>query len=328
MTIFGLFVDLTYQLEYAPKIAEFHGQQEAKLESYLHERSFLSTHPLFAAQSSEGSNFNDYAANFVMKNPAQTLVKMDDRKKVLSAGKKWLEKRHYIVTNEAINSLFGEMDKYSYWKLTESIANENLLSPIDLVVAGQIYLQNIYQDNPQEIASALAKTRKLSALLLSTDSLNFKLAGLSLLEKEHQLINEMNAKKNAEFIAWEPVPLTDLKRYRVFLESTNFYLNFITSPDILTKVFLDKTPPPGLCAVYNQKQLVLDWAESYLQSNFPFEPNFSSNIATIDKIKNQMAQNCTGPFAKYNGERTLASRLPYLRRIRGIDFLLQPGHPL
>lgn len=328
MTLLGLFVDLTYQLKYAPKIAQMREEQQAKLEHYLQEKAFLASHPVFSPPSRESGNFDEYVALVVSKNKGGAFVNSQDRKKVLSAGKKWLHKRHLTPTNERLGDLFEQLDQYHFWKLTEPIANESLIAPIELVVAGQVFLANQFHTTPRDVSLSLAQTRKLSTLLLSTDRLNFKLAGLSLLEKEHHVINELNNGKKAEFVSWELIPLSELKRFRVFLEQTGFYLNFITPPEILNTVFLEKSLPPGFCAVFHKKQILLDDAEVYLKNNFPLEPSFAPNIASIDEIEDQAEKHCLGIVKKEREPQPIASRLPYIRRIRGIDFLLNSGYIL
>ena len=61
LTLLGVLVDLTYSLQYQPKIEKLHSDQGSEMEILLQEQNFFHDHPVFNAQLTSGPNLFDYS---------------------------------------------------------------------------------------------------------------------------------------------------------------------------------------------------------------------------------------------------------------------------
>lgn len=320
MTLMGLVVDLTYQLQYKPKLSRFQDIQSNKLESYLAEKSFFDKHPVFHQNPKNQRDFNNIFLPLMER--YSSLVDIEAKKKALAYGDKWLEKRHLVDPNEQLDHIFSQVHNFQHWNLTADIVEKYQLSPSDFMVINQIYLSNAFYYSPKEVLVSLEQSRNLAKVLLSTEILNFKLAGLSLIEKEHQFINWLIQRKVTGFESWKLVPPETITRFRRFLNQTSEFLNYLTPKDVLDKAFLTASLPTGVCAILNDKQVVLQWAEPFLNQNFPFEPSFQSSLKVIDQVVDKTRQHCHTKIGNASTKTPFVVNMPYYRRLYALRVLL------
>lgn len=321
MTLLGIAVDLSYQVQMAPKVLGFQDQQINELTHYMEAKDHFSSHPVFTPPSEKGQNFAELYRNIIEEAPEHKLVSRQQKETVLAFSQSWLDKKHKINFTDQIDLLFKEIEKYSYWQPTETVDNS---VASDLIVAGQIFLAHTFHYQPQALREALGKVRYFARVLLTTEDLSFKRAGLSLLEKENQFLDLLREQWYKAQLIWTPVPLDEINKYRKFLSATSMKLSYLTPPEVLKTVFQRGQEPPGFCAVLREKKTFLEWSRVFLSARFPFEPDFNSNISALDQIQSHGREVChfeVSPKPKHNSV-PLAAYIPYYRRLYGIRVLL------
>jgi hypothetical protein len=327
LTIIGLIVDINYQVRFVPQIEKVQKLQSDHIENYLNDKTYFSQHLFFNFKVLQKNDFSTFFKNKLIHDD-QSIIPFETKKTVLSLGPQWLDKRHLIKPNEKLDQLFSQVHNFDYWTLKPSdLINKNI-SATDFIVISQIYLANSIHLSPHDILLSLEQTRHLSRLLLSTQILNFKLAGLSILEKENNLIQYMNSRKFRGYESWNLIPPVEIKKYREFLGLSDFYLSFLTHKSILEKVFLNDSLPIGSCALLQNKNQFLSENEAYLKPHFIFEPSFDDSIKTIKKIKDRIQATCKMKLEPIALKEDMTRHIPYLRRIVGVRHLLQESKNL
>ena len=322
MTILGLLVDLTYQTQIAPKVQSFQQEQIQRLPEYIEDKRFFSKHKVFSPPSRNGKNFADLYGKIIAESPSQRLVDFEQKKTVLALSDSWLDKKHKITFTDEIDQLYNEVEEYSYFKIPEDLDNT---VASDLIVSGQVFLAHTFHYQPEALREALSKVRHFARVLLTSEDLNFKRAGLSLLEKELQFMELLKEEWYKAQLIWTPVPPNEIRGFRKFLAHSSQSLSFLTPPEVLTKAFLGENPPPGFCAVMKEKRFFLRWSRVFLNSRFPFEPDFAPNIKAIGEIQKMGLDRCHSINSndKMPKGAPLAAYVPYYRRLYGIKILLK-----
>lgn len=328
MTLLGLIVDISYQVKYTPQLERIQQRQKNQLATYLVEKRYFSEHPLFKQQTNPVRDFSSLFSQALNKEAKQELVSFQLKKEVLSSGDKWLEKRNLKSSSAKIDKIFSQVHNFDHWILTKKTLKETTVTATDFIVMTQIYLSNALYHSPDDIIISLEQTRNLSKVLLSTQILNFKLAGLSLLEKEKDLINFMIRRKISGAENWTTISQQEIKRFRNFLDSTNSFLNLITPETVLNDVFLKDDLPVGSCALYNQKKDFLAHIQVFLTPLFPFEPSFQDNIRVFDKIKATSLTSCQATPLRPLPKASYIQHIPYYRRIFAVKALLEKSETL
>ena len=323
MTLLGLMVDFSYHLSYQPRIEEWQNQQKDQLSSYLAKEKSYQKHPLFRPRPHQKKDFSQLLSDLRKGDKQQELVPAKTKKDILSLGDQWIEQKHKIKHLPTVLQLFQNIEEYDYWSPEQEDSSDNT---INLIVASQIFLASTFYNEPELIREALKKTRHLSQILLQTQGLNFKRAGLSLLEKEHSLMEFLNSRFLKSRTLWTPVPLSDLRDYRKHLEQTTGYLSLLTKASILEKIFLNSETPIGFCSAYIEKQELIEWGEPYLEKQFLFEPDFSDKIKTLSRIKQKAQTHCQLVKSKSRQPKQWIQHIPYYRRIFAIKMLLKAEH--
>jgi hypothetical protein len=324
MTLLGVILDLTFQLHYSPMIESRQQKLTESTDSYLKDKVFFESHPLFSRNQGTGTDFADYLRSRVSSDKKHILVNHDLQKTTLSLGKKWLEKRHLIKPSSMIEEIFNRVQTFSRWSVRKTLTLNPQMDPAEFIVASQVYIANSYYTNPNLLVDTLAKVRHMASLLLSSENLNFKLAGLSLLEKEKELLDFMVYKKMPLNGSWEIIPKSQLNRYRKFLYKTYDYLSFLTNPRTLSQLFIKNSLPPGFCSIYHERWPFNQWIRSFLEPQFPFEPSFTDHFQVFAKIKKKAIKNCHSvkELLTTNTSIGMKARIPYYRRIFALKILL------
>ncbi len=322
MTIVGLLMDLTYQIQLAPQVKELQDRQQKNLSHYLELRSKVSTHPVFNPKLEQGEDFQNLWEELTKNKKQGQLLSLNEKKLIMAMGRNWLEQKHKIELPPSTVLLFKNIDTYTHWHPTKTL---NTWDASDLIVSGQLYLAHTFHFEPLNIKESLRRVRHLSLILLSMDYLNFKRAGLSLLEKELTLFQALNEKVLDSEMLWAPISLAELRYYRLYLKNTLDMLSFLSSPTLLNQIYLEDITPIGFCSIIREKFKSLQWSEYYLTKQFPFEPNFKKTAETINKIKNKGISSCSvDPTSNMIVKNDWVSHIPYYRRLYAIKTLLAP----
>lgn len=327
LTLLGLIVDISYQVQYVPQLETLQKKQLEQMPSYREDHEFFLKHPVFAIHKPKKTDFNTFFTQ-IMTQSRGSLVAPSKKTKILALGSEWVEKRNLIEPNPISDQLFAQVHNYDHWNLDPREVEVWGLSATDLIVSGQIYLSNALHFSGEDILLSLEQSRHLSRILLSTEILNFKLAGLSLLEKEQQILDFMNRRQLATRPSWQAVPLHEIKRYRKHLTATASYLTPLTPSKILQEIFLGKEPPVGLCAVYMNKKELLTFSRGFLEPWFPMEPNFSDRLATISTIRERVEEECNPSPPDVKVEFPIIRNLPFYRRMFAMNILLKKSELL
>lgn len=322
MTLLGLILDLTYQLHYKPLVSDWQSKISQISDGFQIEKDHFDKHPFFSKQPKEGTDFADYLRERITEEKAYVLVNRETQKSVLSLGVRWLEKRHLIKPSELIEEVFQKVQAYSKWSVYKTLRLNSKLESTEFIVSGQILAANAVHSSPENLIDTLVKIRHMAFLLLASENFNFKLAGLSLLEKEAHIldyIKDRRLKMNGE---WHLIPAQELKRYRKFLKLTYNLYGYLTPTNILKKHFLDTSLPIGFCSIYFEKQHFIDWMEPFLNSQFPFEPSYTESLSVLEKIQHRAQESCYSESDNKNSEVPFITKIPYYRRIIGLQYLL------
>lgn len=319
MTILGLMVDLSYQFTYEPQIHQWQTEQSQNLQSFLDNENRWAQHPVFQPLAKNKQDLATHLTNIRQGDLQKEILSPSKKKKFMAMGRKWLKQKHQVAEVDTLLDFFNDIEEFDQW--TPIIPIKKGLAT-DFVVSGQLYLAFTYHFRPEEIRQALTKTRHLSRILLSTDHLNFKKAGLSLLEKENQLMQSLNDRYLKTQILWTPVAQTEINAFRKHLHQTASYLSHLTKPEILQKIFLKETKPLGYCAVFATKKPLILWGNQYLKPHFIFEPNFRKTTSTLDLILENGETRCPEYVNTKPPQKRLSQYIPYYRRLYAIKFIL------
>ncbi len=318
MTILGLLVDLTYQVRVAPQIESLHKQQRNNLPGYLEDSKKFHQHTVFRPKVPARQDFAKLLTKIQRGDLQKPLIDEKVKKTIFSMGPKWLDQKHKIPQLETVELLFSEIEDYDHWSLPFDPDN-NVAS--DLIVADQIFLAWTFHFKPVALRQALEKSRQLSQILLSTQDLNFKRAGMSLLEKENELLGFLKARYRNYQILWTPVSQQELKAFRYHLRQTARYLSPLAEPQLFTKVFLSESVPIGFCSIAKEKMQMLLWSQKFLEPRFPLEPDFSQTIKNIVGLQEQVKHRCQNWESPPTPEVTWFQHIPYYRRIYGTKMM-------
>ena len=321
MTLMGVLVDLTYQLKVMPKIENLHQQHQSQLGEYLKNKEKYQKSDLFNPKDLNGENFALLLQRAVSKNDGESLVQPELKKEIFSLSEKWLAQKHKVQLPDNIKTLFRKILDYDQW---QPVTELNTELATDLIVSCQLFLAYTYYFQPTASQEALRRVRHLSRILLQMEDLNFKRAGLSLLEKEREFISYINSRHTKFNLMWTPISNKELQTYRKFLNQTSQYLSYLGSPKLLDSVFLSEQPPIGFCSIIKSKTQLLNWSKKFLDSNFPFEPDFSETVSRIMKIKELSNSQCDLKQEQVIAEHgDIVSLIPYYRRLYAINMLLE-----
>ncbi len=319
MTLMGLVVDLTYHLTYQPQINQWQSQQMADLETYLSEEKRFKSHPVFKPRAKLKGDLAETIAQLQEGDSLEHLISRDYKKEILSMGPQWLEQKHKISMTDTLRDFFDNIDQFDHWTLP---ANVQINQASDLIVAGQVLLAFSFHHQPDAIKASLEKTRHLSLILLQTPVLNFKRAGLSLLEKENQFMQHLSSRFHKAQLLWTPVNREELKSFRKHLGQTAHYLSHLSSPQLLRSVFLNNEKPLAFCSVLYLKLPLLQWGRQFLSPQFIFEPNFRETLALVDEVQSVYASQCPPSPDSHEIKSSWIRLIPYYRRIFGIKLIL------
>ena len=323
MTLLGLFMDLTYQLHYVPQIEDWQKQLQQSSDLYQKEKTYFDTHVFFSKPNSEGKDFASYLRSKTSTEKNFVLISYDLQKSTLSLGRKWLEKRHLIKPSPLVEEIFNRIGQFSTWSVHKTLALNPKMEPTEFIVAGQIYIANSLYTKPTELIESLNRVRHLAFLLLGSEELNFKLAGLSLLDKEKDLINFINQRKLPLHGQWELISSFELTRYRKFLYQTYKYINYLTPPKLLSQLFVKDSLPIGFCSIYKERKPFMEWIKHFLFSSFPFEPNFDARLKVFRKISKKALRHCDSlKETSIESKIPWKAKLPYYRRLFALKLLL------
>ncbi len=318
MTILGLLVDLTYQVRVAPQIESLHQQQRKILPDYLADSKKYHQHAVFRPKLSSRQDFSQLLEKIQRGDLQKPLIDEKVKKSIYSMGPNWLDQKHKIPKLEPVELLFSEIEDYDHWTLPFDPDN-NVAS--DLIVADQIFLAWTFHFQPIALRQALEKSRHLSRILLSTQDLNFQRAGLSLLEKENELLAFLKSRYRNYQILWTPVSQQELKAFRYHLRQTARFLSPLTEPKLFQKVFFSKRVPIAFCSIAKEKMQMLLWSQKFLQPRFPLEPNFSETIENIVKLEDKVKTECQNWKSPPSPQVTWFQHIPYYRRIYGTKMM-------
>ncbi len=318
MTILGILVDVTYQVQYAPVIDKIHSQHQQSLNSYLEQKNFYLKHPLFRPRLGERKDFAERISLLQQGDLAKPLIDKTVKKSLFSMGKQWLDQKHKIPKLENVEKLFADIQEYDHWILPSNPDND-LAS--DLIVADQIFLAWTFHFQPSAIRQALEGSRQLSEILLTTQDLNYKRAGLSLLEKEAEFVAFLKTRMRNARLLWTPISQKELKAFRKHLQQTASYLTPLAEPSLFAKVFFSEKPAVGFCAVYKEKYKLLKWSEGFLSPNFPLEPNFSASVKNMHQIQLRAEEECLHWKSPQPPPVSWFRHIPFYRRIYGVKMI-------
>lgn len=319
MTILGLMVDMTYHLQYKPKIQQLHALQEDKLAAYLQEDKKYQNHPLFKPYKNEKKDLASLLADIQKEDKDHPLIEAPVKKRVFAMGKDWLEQKYKIPEIPRVHQLFANIRDFDHWIVSEQTPSH---LATDLVVAGQLSLAWTFYFKPTAIRQALENTRHLSKILLHTQNLSFKKAGLSLLEKESELMAHVTSRFHKSKFLWTPLSDKEIRNFRHHLAQTSAFLSPLSLQKVYDDVFFSGVEPMGFCAVFKRKRKLLQWSKIYLSPQFPLEPSFHQQLKNLDRVWKQAQTTCLNwptdslPKAKWY------HHIPYYRRIYAVKMIL------
>jgi len=320
LTIVGLLMDVTYQIQLAPRVEKFQSYQLKRLPDYLRLKKRLETHPIFNPQLGRGENFQNLWKDLTNRHENKKLLSLKEKKVIMAMGEDWLDQKHKIKLPPVAVDLFANIYDYSHW---ESSIPMDAWDASDLIVSGQLYLAHTLHFEPLNIRESLKRVRHLALILLSMEDMNFKRAGLSLLEKEQTFTRVLDKKILDSELLWAPVSLAELRDFRHYMKQTSGMLSYLSSPQVLNNVYLKGSPPTGFCSVMREKNRILSWSRSFLNSNFPFEPSFQERLDLIDQIRQRGQEACLPlPKLKPESKGQWVTHIPYYRRLYAIKMLL------
>jgi hypothetical protein len=329
MTVVGLMLDLTYELRYSPALSRYQEQQKARWPRFIEAEKTLLNHPVFAPRSRQKKDLSLKVSELTQGDRQTPLLDNETRKIILAMGTEWLKEKHKVEKLSPVESLFADIDEYDHWLISRP---PSTTLATDLIVMTQVFLAYTYHYEPEAIREALQKTRHLSQILLSTEVMNLKRAGLSILEKEREFMSVLETRVLHARILWNPVSSRELKTYREHLLNISYFLSPLSSKEVLKKLFIDTPLPLGFCSVYFSKKSLLKWADLYMGSDFPLEPSFTETLSLLSQIKNKAGQSClAGPDNKVALKKSWRAHLPFYRKIYALRTLLKAettNHPL
>ncbi len=324
-TLIGLLVDVTLQTQYIPQLESLQKKQQQSLKTYFELNKQFADSPLFN-QSRETQLYPLKISKYI--SDAQTrLVDIATRYAVLTLGPHWMEKRHKLAENPNVEKFFKDITQYDCWPLTEKELTELDLSPSELIVAAQLHLAQAYYANTTPLPQALKNVRHLARLLIATSFMNWKRAGLSILEKEKDFIQFIRARKNTKGGDWDLVPQKILQNYIKLLAMTETYLSALNTPQTLKQVFFNKDLPIGFCAVFHKKKGAIQWEFAFLAPKAPFEWSFQESIDLIKDIERVALAKCPQLSALTSSvPLPWAHKIPYFRRLFALHATVGKGH--
>ncbi|MCB0377712.1 MAG: hypothetical protein KDD33_04405 [Bdellovibrionales bacterium] len=316
LTLLGLVLDIGFQVYYQPLISQWQKTRDQQLSQYRKEKAHFEQHSFFSSTEMEsGEDFADFLLSRLNKEDPQALINKRLQSQVLSSGNEWTAKLNWIEPKEAILEIFNGIKLYKRWSLHRTLQSFPNLSAIELVVAGKIYLNHTIHKDYDNIKAALENVRHMARLLTQSENLNFQLAGLSLLEKERDVLDFIAARKLALTSEWQTFEQKELDRYRDFLFSTYEYFDLMNKPQQMNAIFVEDSLPTGFCSIYHKKRPLIANTVPLLTNSFPFEPTFQSHLDVLEKIDWKARENCQSYVERARKTLGLWAHLPYLRRI-------------
>jgi len=321
-TLVGVVLDVIFQVYYQPAMDSWQKVQGQKLAHYIQEKDYFSDHALFSHKSDAALDFANFLSSRITTDKNFIFISPDQQKVTLSLGDKWVQQRNVKKLSKPLKVTFTRIKEFGIWSVNDTIKLNPNITPVEFIVASQIYLTHILHKQSPLTELALEQVRHLALLLINSQNFNYKLAGLSIMEKEKTFLDFIERNHPRLKIKWQTISQEDQDRFRKFLYTTYEYLDFLTKKKILDKVFITGKLPTGFCAVFGKKWPIIHESRPYLASKFPFEPDFSINDKTLGSIYNKAQQVCQKNHQKFNDKQPFRSIVPYYRRIHGIKYLL------
>jgi hypothetical protein len=235
-------------------------------------------------------------------------------------------------------SFFSGLSAFDVWDIEKNSPIEDLIGaakfvppsklPIpetsDLIAATKLRLiEGFYSKKPME---ALMEVRQLANLLFTTENLELVLTGLAVLDHERRGYNYFVQQKILPATAWQPVERNVTRRAQRALLAAPSYLRVWTDPEMMTKSFVETTPP-GFCAIVNEAFPLEYSLRPMLEPQLPFERDLRDGYARLDAVFAKAKSSCrlrylsklveTDMFAEVPGL-FLLNRLPYSRKVFGM----------
>ena len=175
LTLLGLFVDLSYQIQYQPRLEALHKKQKKDFLILLDQKRKWIQHPLFGHKGRKGQDLST-----VIDKAPTSFVSLDLKKKILKTGDRWLEKRNQFPMGQELQSFFDQLENFDhFYPATDGPFQ---IKASDFVVMGQLYLFHSIYFSDLSLEHSLSQVRRLAKILISSPFLDYKRAGLSLLD--------------------------------------------------------------------------------------------------------------------------------------------------
>ncbi len=325
MTILGLLVDLTYQVQFAPQIENIRKEHSSNLPNYLQQQKEFRLHPIFRNRPPQKKDLAQLIAELRQGDLQRPLIEESVKKSIYALGANWMNQKHKLPKLDNVELLFAKIREYDHWNLPFDPDND-LAS--ELIVADQIFLAWTFYFQPLAIREALEKSRVLSEILLTTQDLNYKRAGLAILQKEGELVEYMNSRSRSSKFLWSPVSKKQLKTYRYHLRHTADYLSPLTDQKIFKRLFFDSQLPLGFCSIFKKKFKMLKWSQKFLKPRFPLEPDFTISVTNIEGVQKLAETECVNWATPETPPASWIRWIPYYRRIYGAKMIINAERKL
>jgi hypothetical protein len=327
--------------------------------AYLHKVSLFAD-PLLLKKRDASSSLNARVYWFprTPQTPGKTapLVPMSVREELLRMKNTWINQASKSKRMTADLSLFSDIDQFDHWDIesgpspirhlaekAEFVPPPRLPIPEagDLIAAAKLRLMKATlgvslhglgrsdrKSSNQELLAALADTRQLARLLLTTENQQLVLAGLAILDHERLAYRHYVDEFGLAPELWQPINRNTTRRANRAIQGTRGYLRLWTKPDILNQVFLGSSIPPGFCSAVNDSFPLENSLRGLLEPHWPFEMDFSDEYERLDQIFTKALEHCrirylrsltkAGRFATSYPGPFLLNRLPYSRKVFGM----------
>lgn len=232
------------------------------------------------------------------------LVAKATREFLLRYQNDWIKSRSFIKKLSADLGFLDAIDTGERWDIESApplklIAEKKIFTlpsflplpeTLDILSAIKVRLIKGSADfNPIE---ALAKTRQLASLLLSTENFQMASAGLTVLDVERRAYREYLDRGWIQPAQWSPVDKNASMRALRAMKATRGYFRLATPPERLAEIGLAEEIPPGFCAAINEQLPVELALEDELTGTWPMERAYIDNFAVLHKIAERAKKIC------------------------------------
>lgn len=346
-------VEILYSWRIRPLIEHVRSIQDRHEPTYLDDLIYLSKFPLLAPTSGRSDAKSDPKSDAgTVLNPklfwspasasgsSEPLIPGEVREELLRLKGDWIRQTSRVKAMAGDLSFFSGLGRFDYWDIeTKSPIQELIEStkfvpqsrlPVpevsDLLAATKLRLLQANLDG--KMVEALQDVRQFARLLLTTESLQLVIAGLTVLDHERRAYRHFVDEKGLPPDSWLPVDRNLTRRAHRTLLATSGYLKLVTGARTIEKVFLGPRAPIGFCAVINDSIPFEYSLKPLLLPLVPFELDNRDAYARLDRIFDRARGSCRIKYLRrlaetetFSSERPgpfLLNRLPFTRRVFGM----------